>query len=414
MKPASSQIPAKASLGSRPRLVSIRSALKSPYMAMPLWVGLGLILYTWQWSYLFSPLRPETMMFLIATSTIYIGLAFQLRIPDASPAYRPTRALPIVIITGYFAAAFVENGGIPIVQILRGQPYDVYGFGIEGLHVAMLAFAGFYGVRCFRVLLTQRSTAAVIRFGWITTLLLSIGNRSAASFLAFACLVVWLRQRSVSPRAVLVLTALGLFAGLLFGQFGDIRLSFQIGQVTMVAGEADAIATVAQATPAFTATGLSSSWLWVYMYLASPIANLNNAFAVSGGSLCGFDCEIARVLTYELIPDAFGSRLGETFGAQPLDTSSFLIASNLTAATAFGASVGAAGFVGGVLVIVGLTVTAIVSVGLLRGSDVAEEGIALLATIIFFSFFENMLAYSALSIQLLFAVVSAKTSWRFL
>jgi Ca2+/Na+ antiporter len=108
-----------------------------------------------------------------------------------------------------------------------------------------------------------------------------------------------------------------------------------------------------------------------------------------------------------MTPDVIGARLGQVFDVAPADMSSVLVSSSLTATTAFGASVTAAGAVGGLLVLAALAVICVLTVIMLRRSPMREEGLAILATVVFFSFFENMLTYTGLIGQLAFPLLAA-------
>ena len=57
------------------------------------------------------------------------------------------------------------------------------------------------------------------------------------------------------------------------------------------------------------------------------------------------------------------------------------------------------------MVLFALAAACVVGLRLVRESPVREEGIALLSAIVFFSFFENMLAYTALLGQFVFVVL---------
>lgn len=374
---------------------------------MPVWIVAAAALYLLGWSDLLSPMRLDTILFLTAVGLGFFILA-QLHAGDQPiRGALPLNAGAVALITAYFAGAFVKNGGVPVLQILSGAEYDVYAFGVDGLHIAMLCFTGYYGVRAFRVYLESRRWSDLAVFVWVLVLLGAIGNRSAVSFLFVACVIVYLRLRRLSPLWVVILIAVGIAFAFVFGLFGDVRLAHQIEAATGEPAARDAVLRFSRASEAYIGSGLSPSWLWTYTYFTTPMANLNEAFQFAGGQLCSRTCDLPVVLFYDAMPDVIGARAGAFFGVEDFDKSVFLVAPDVTAATLFGSAVGAAGVIGALGVTAVLVAVGIVSLRLLRGSRLYVEGVALLGTIVFFAFFENMIAYTSLFGQLVIVVAHA-------
>jgi hypothetical protein len=380
---------------------------RSPFFMMPLWIGAGVILYAFGWSTLFSPLRFDTSAFLALAATLFLALALSARTPSTQTPAVPVDLWGLSLIGVYFIAAYIENGGVPLLMIATGANYDIYGFGIDGLHIAMLCFTGYYGLRAWNAYLAHSGRSNLIVFFVVLGLLASIGNRSAVSFLLFACAFIYVRQRRIGLPGWIALLASALIFAFLFGKFGDFRLAYQIGQATGETGSTDAVLQLARASDGFRESGISPSWLWAYTYFASPLANLNAAFASAASAPCGAQCDLGSVVLFGMTPDVIGARLGQVFDVAPADMSSVLVSSSLTATTAFGASVTAAGAVGGLLVLAALAVICVLTVIMLRRSPMREEGLAILATVVFFSFFENMLTYTGLIGQLAFPLLAA-------
>lgn len=383
--------------------------LRSPFALFCLWVCVGLGLFMLKWSLLWDDLRADTLLFLLVAFAAFLLLASTVSVAGADRVAAPIRYPVCAILTAYYCVAYADNGGVPVVQILRGVPYDVYGFGINGLHVLALSLTGYVAIRLFRCYLVDRRRADLLWFLWLSCLLVSIASRSAVSFLLFACLFLFFRHgRLPARRVVLVLGVLTGFL-LLFGQFGNARLSHQIRDSTGQAGRADAIVTFAQASPKFVELGLPVGLLWPYLYMASPIANLNQAFGLDSDKLCGEHCDLSGLVVYELLPDSLGNPLGRAFHMNEYDKAQFLVAPDVTASTTFGSAVGYAGIVGALLVLGVLIAVSVGVVSATRRSDISEEALAVLATLLFFSFFENMLAYSPLSLQLVWVLVRARS-----
>lgn len=387
--------------------VGLGAVVRSPYAAFCLWIVVGAVLLQLRWSTLFEAPRIDFWLTLGLAFVVFLMLALTARAMPPIADRERVRWANVVVITLYFALAYAVSGGVPVLLILEGAPYDIYSFGVPGLHIVAISYTGYYGVRLFRALLAERSARHAVMFVWVTALMVSMGSRSALSFLAFACLVVFVRARRLRAPAVVFAGAAVLAFLLAFGQFGDTRLGFQIEQATGQAASTTAIVNYSRASPAFEATGLPALWLWPYLYMASPLANLNSAFEYSAGAVCGRTCDVGGLVLYELTPDVVGVRLADALGVEAFDKGAFLISPDLTASTTFGPAVGYAGVVGAVAVLGALVLVGFAVTGAIRGTPLQEEGVALLATFYFFAFFANMLAYSALSLQLAWLVLDA-------
>jgi hypothetical protein len=381
---------------------------------MVAWVVVATSLYGLGWTRLFGPLRGDTALFLSFVGLLFLVLATAVPTTRSADPAAPVRAVTVFAITAYYFVAYAASGGVPLLLVMSGGAYDIYGFGIEGLHIFALCLTGYYAVRLFRAAITRGGKWVWIGWIWLTLLVTSIGNRSALSFLVFACAFLLLRRYKLNAASMVFALAFAIAFMLFFGGFGDVRLSFQIEQATSQQGSSSAILNLSGATQRFSETGLPPSSLWLYMYFVSPVANLNQAFAYAGGGLCGQSCDLAGLLVHGFVPDAVGQRFAELFSVPRFDKSAFLIAPNLTASTLFGSAVGYAGLLGGVLLLMWVAVVCILVMRLLAGTDVYEEGVAILATVVFFSFFENMIAYSALSLQLVLVLLRGRLRIRWL
>ena len=384
---------------------------RSPAALFCLWIALSLVLVNLRWSSLIAPtFQWQTLPFMI------LALAVFAMIMTVDPGNgrvwdpAPLRPALLWILALYYSCAFAVSWTVPLVQIVRGQPYEVYGFGLPGLHILALALSGYLAVRYFSLFLSSRSLGDLARALLPVAFLLLIANRSAISFVALAWTILMIRRLRVRFIGLVLLIAGILLFLIAFGVLGTARLGVQIFSATGTYGSDSAIANVSRATDAFYRTGLPTDWLWVYSYFTSPIVNLDQAFAFSGEALCGRSCDLLALTVWELMPDVFSVRVGPLLGLDEFDKAVFLKVPELTASTAFGSAVGYAGLVGAALMLLALVGLVILVYGALNRSDVREEGLALLGCVLFFSFFENMIAYSPLFFQLCLPLL--RTRWR--
>jgi len=378
-----------------------------PAMMFCAWIVVSTALYQLDWTYLYLGLRADLVVLLL-TALMIFGWIARTGAPFRGGAVAPVRRLPLIALTAYFAAAMVDNGGVPLFQIATGQSYDVYKFGLPLAHIPALIATGYYIVRSFRVYLAERSIRHFAVVLWLVGLLGLAANRGAVSFAVFACAYMFLRQTRLTIPRITGLIAIAAVFLIFFGQFGSARLSHQIHQDTGNVASPDEIAKIAQPTEEYVELGLSAQWLWPYMYAVSPVGNLNAALEAERVGLCGTNCDLAGLAVYELLPDVGGVRIAEALGLEEFDKRTFLRSQSLTASTTFGSAVGYAGVLGAGIVLLFLASLTVGAQRMLRGSPLEEEGLALLATLLFFSFFESMWAYTPMSLQLVLALVASR------
>lgn len=364
-------------------------------------------LYSLRWSYLLTPLGGETIAFLVSASIVILTSVRRTPfVAGRTTAARSPGRRATLLLTAYYGAAYIANRGIPIIQILRGDhSYNIYGFGIPWLHVAMLSLSGYIALKAFDHYLVTKERRALASFAWQGLLLGSLASRSAVMFLVIGSIYIYVRRRRGDLRRTAALGIVGAFVVAGFGAFGNVRLDFQVEQATGQAAPQAAVVNLSRATPAFAATRFPPGVLWTYLYITSPLANLDSAIRQSGGNLCGLSCDIPGLLVHQGLPDTLGDRVGESFGIEKLDKSAFLVAPDLTASTSFGAAVGYAGMAGAIGILLLLAGIANFSLARYRAGKLNEAGLAVLAVMLAFSLFENMWAYAPLSLQLMWALV---------
>ena len=392
----------------------ISAAIRTPTFMFSAWILISLVLYQFGWSTLTSGgLDARTLALLGVAGMGFLISSFVYRAVRENVSPPQLRVTALAILTVYYVAAFWRNGGVPLLQMLRGDVWNVYGFGLPGLQVFALALTGYLGVRAFGLFLAERHSWDLF-YGFATlTMLAMIASRSAITYMLFCWFVLLIRRFRLTLARGLGLVAVVLVLLFIFGAFGDARLA---GQILGATGHetTGVIKQVAHVTGAFEATGLPVQWLWAYIYLVSPLVNLNSALVYAGPSACGQSCDISGLVRWEMLPDVVSRHVGWLSSAGALDKSAFLPVKYLTVVTTFGPAIGYAGMIGAILVGAILVFVVVLSYTTLRGSLVREEGLAILACILFFSFFANMISYSPLVLQLALALVHSRHRVRWL
>jgi oligosaccharide repeat unit polymerase len=153
------------------------------------------------------------------------------------------------------------SGGLPIVWLMQGSEKTYYDFGIHSIHgflnslisaLALISYFAYLVTRKYRFLLFP----GLLVFWSVVQI-----NRNVltASVLQFG--FVYLLFRQISWKSVVRYAVIFLVFIYIFGLVGDIRSG------------ADQFISLAQPTPNFP-RWLPSGFLWVYIYMGSPINNL--------------------------------------------------------------------------------------------------------------------------------------------
>jgi oligosaccharide repeat unit polymerase len=254
--------------------------LNPAFMYAATWLFV-LFIYSFRLSYLLDPIEPATAVLVFGTSASFIAgwmlesLPYHGRLAAAkidldalgpvinSPRVgRRLKAIWIIFLLGIsFEIAFF--GGVPVLGLIGIGSLSYGDFGIPGLHGVLNAL--FYTgcvVTFARVLLGSSKRVWLLTVTSIVYPILVVSRQVLISMLV-QYLFIYFSIRRPSAR-ILVRTGVLVIATLLvFGFVGDARSG------------RDAIIYIAAPTFDYP-DWLPSAFIWVYIYMASPINNVNH------------------------------------------------------------------------------------------------------------------------------------------
>jgi oligosaccharide repeat unit polymerase len=287
--------------------------LNPAFMYAATWMFV-LFIYSFRLSYLLDPIEPATAVLVLGTSASFIAgwmlesLPYRGRLAAAninldalgpvinSPRVgRRLKAIWIVFSLGIsFEIAYF--GGVPLPSLFGIGSLTYGDFGIPGLHGVLNAL--FYTgcvVTFARVLLGSSKRTRLL---WITSIAypILIVSRQVLISVLVQFLFVYFSIRRPSPR-ILVRTGILIIATLLFfGYVGDARTG------------RDAIISIAEPTFDYP-DWLPSAFIWVYIYMASPINNVNHNIDIAPNY---FPLETAGTFIPSFARDDFLAAAGAT------------------------------------------------------------------------------------------------------
>jgi oligosaccharide repeat unit polymerase len=367
--------------------------LKNPFLLYILVFGGVLATYQLQWSEIYPDLSLETLVFFCATFILATGFAFVVsRDVKETAEYRPVR-LPrytALFLVAVYVADFAYADYIPLLSLIQGN-YQYGSFpGIPTVHVFAATFGGAFSTirfadflysktKRFRYLLEAILPLVFIALltyrGWIMVTLTSWG---------FVYIIK--RGRLGFARALLIPALLlgGLYA---FGAFGDVRTG--------------GIEELGRPSQAFRESGVPRTYFWGYLYATSPLANLQ--YAIDLGNPRSDLQSFVELVISEMLPDFLSNRLLPLLQAQRVSTPE--IGPGLNVATVFGRSYVYFGWTGLVLMFAWLLTVVTAYLVIIRNSPYRVPCLALLNTLVVFCSFDNMIAQTSVSFQLIWPLL---------
>ncbi|MDX2306081.1 MAG: hypothetical protein NW226_24940 [Microscillaceae bacterium] len=195
-----------------------------------------------------------------------------------------------------------------------------------------------------------------------------------------------------------------LFVTYFFGVMGNYRVNASI--VALHGGalpyNSEHILEISYANKRFNQSQIPGEFMWTYIYIASPIGNLQYNIDKSDPEINFYN--FFRFLNNEIFYDFISKRINAILKLEPPD--SFLIVDYLTVSTIYRGSYNALGWLGLIMMGFFLLVLPIFYIGILRpSSSYYLSGIVVLNTLYLFIFFDNMLIFAGTGLQLVYPIL---------
>lgn len=341
-------------------------------------------IYKLEWSDLYPELKHNLLSFLCITSIISILLALishkrkifcNVPISNNTVSYKKIK-IAIIILYIILFLEFVDFGGIPIMMF--GNMMDVsrndFGFPIitvivnNAFSLLAILLAQVYFSSSFK----DARTFIMMLICVLPAIL--IASRSMLMHLIVGIMLVFLFNKNNIAKSILTLIALGILSIYGFGLFGNIREA--------KAGD-DLILNIGKANTNFLESGVPKVFFWGYIYISSPLANLQNT--IDNKIIFDEDRAFERSLK-ELIPETFTKRI------ESEDMMRYQINQVLNVGTLYWQMYVASGWYG--LIIMFATVMSLIIVGMMvvRENSIWKVPlIVFLCFVVIFGFFSNQL-----------------------
>ncbi len=371
----------------------------NPFFVYIIAFGTVLLVYSLGWSELYPDLSVPLVGFLLLTFLVsfFFGVLIHVlrRIEYREIQWSANTNIYLILVWLGYGLEFVYNRGIPILMLLSGKKYDYTLFGIPTFHVFLVTFGSFVSIYMFHQLCSEftKRRLALFLFSLVPPIL--IINRGMLLMILTSCLFVYLLSlKRASARNLIVIAILVLVVFFLFGIMGNFRQND--GKNT----SSEIILETAKATESFKQSIVPKPYIWPYIYISSPLANLENNIEKAEN----LESHWIEFVNFEILPDFISKRTAKIFSLTR--KSPKLIAPWLTVATIYTNPYLYLGWIGLVLIYGYFLITSLIYFLVLRkSSKYYVTGLAILNTVVLFNTFDNMYYFSGLSLQLIYPVV---------
>lgn len=364
--------------------------LRNPFFIYIVTFGCVLLAYQWGWSEIYPTLSNDLFSFLIGTFVLsfFFGLYIEKKLDTKIGCSEDERGLSdwifLLLLVG-FLSDFFYHGGIPLKILFQDGDFTYTGFGIPTLHVAIITFGGTYSAVSFSSYLNSKNPKFLMQAIIPIIYDILIVNRGAALIAMVSWLfVIVIKRGGLGLKKGFISLFFLLCVLYLFGLLGNVR-----------AGP-DAIKEIGRPTETFISSRVPDSYFWTYIYLTSPLANLQETINETSGD----SWRLPELIFSEMTPDFISKRILPILG-DPERVETPQVDPALNVATIYGRSYVYFGLPGLVLMFIVLIAAILLYVRLIRQSIYFVPALSLLNTLIVFCMFDNMIAFTGMSLQLL-------------
>jgi oligosaccharide repeat unit polymerase len=368
------------------------------------------IVYCFGWSDIFPEMKNNLILFLLFTFNISFFMGLYIRRKKLVSFYKIENRksniinLILVLLVLCYCVEFLYHKSIPLLGLFnRHNDLNYQEFGIPTFHVFLVTFNSFFSVYLFHLFLSTYSRKILFNFLFTIIPSVLIVNRGMLLIIITSCLFLYLiKLDRLKVKTIMKLTIASVIVLYLFGVFGNMRVNNSYGR-NQDPFDSTVILTVGSASNEFRESIIPNPFFWGYLYIASPMANLQYTINNNIGEF-----NVVNMLYYinnELVFDFIGKRINNAYLINPPKISQ--ISPELTVGTLYARSYVFLGWLGPILTFLYLIITSFFYLVILKKieSPYYLTGVAIMSSLFLFSTFTNMISFSGLSFQLIYPVI---------
>jgi len=388
--------------------IYIRNITNSPHMVFIIAWSFCILLYSLHGAGSMPPLSFDLFLFLLCFIVLFGITSFFLykinfTIKFTKPVYINYRLL-LIVNSIIFLPNFIYSG-IPALSGVRDES-----FGLPMVMDIAASLNGFTCICCYYMYLTTRKKKQLLYCFYCLLLYALMISRGFIAITAITMFFLWLnvKKPALTIFKIGVIAAGIIFALYLFGVAGNIRTKAALAAVENPDDPADAnveysnepIFEIGDPQGAFK-DKIPGEFFWSYLYMASPLANLQYNINISSRPFTekNFITTVVNESTFDFISKRYD---GSIKGYQRKTPE--LLISALTVCTTLAGSYATAGWWGMFYIMMVYWLFPVFYIVLMAKNPFAIIGITTLSTIYLFSAFDNMFVLSGLSLQIFYPI----------
>jgi len=381
--------------------------ISNPFFAYVLVYSFVFLLYILPFSNLYPSIEIDFFVFFVVTIlfSLFLYKYFKINnyIEEKVDSFSNCKIKYVMILFFIlYTLDFIYMGAIPLFS-----PADIEGYrgydGIPVLHVLIITGNAFFSNIIFeKYAISKKKIFLLI---WIISLIpyVLIFTRGSIVVSCISAVLIFFSYNVLKKKYILFTIFIGIFVLYVFGVAGNIRLNQQLYGESI--NDSETILTFGQATEEFQESLIPKEFFWGYIYISSPLANLQNI--INQRPNIELDTNnIEMLVITEYLPDTISKRILEYMNIDSGELEPPLITHAFNVSTFYAGSANILGLFGMILIYLYYIILSIVYCSLLmRNNKYKIIGIVTFTTLVYLSIFSNVFAFSGWSFQLLYPLI---------
>ncbi len=352
------------------------------------------LVYSLEWSTIYPALTVQLFTFYFAT--FLVALAIGIVVSKLFKfKYKPIPVFPynvpvIILLYIFYALDCAYMGFVPLFAFSSGEAsYEAASFGIPTFHVLLITFTLFYALFLFHQFISTQKWSIFLLYISTILLFLFLLQRSNIMYIIIGSVFIYIISLNrISFKKVLALLAFTLSAIYFFGYLGNLRSAN---------GDSTFIPRNSGVTEEFLESWVPNEFYWGYLYIGSPVANLQNNINME----TNVNPNLGEFIIFEMTPDFLSKKVVNALSLTRREF--YRINPFLNVGTIYARAFSYLSWFGMVMMFGYLIVLMNLYYIIIRKSYMfGATGLAMMFTMISFANFDNSIWFSAFSFPLFY------------